>query len=194
MYFTYYFLAVLPEDDPVPDKDKGRLVGKHERGYEGILVPVEEAIERLSGGSGRRGRREDSLVFVADEDKIPKVSELIRSGKVWKEGGPGGEWEDEDEDVPAWESDNVEGGEKDVWKSDTVEAGEKDVWKAGPVGRESDTIRIGKDTADRLAAEGKGRFVPCPVNGGDDKTVQARVVYEGWKRLQEVYGRKRREG
>ncbi|KAF8418174.1 hypothetical protein EV426DRAFT_620107, partial [Tirmania nivea] len=32
IYFTYYFLAILPEDNPIPDKGKERLVGAHESG------------------------------------------------------------------------------------------------------------------------------------------------------------------
>lgn len=170
IYFTYYFLAVIPEDDPVPDKGKGRLVGRHESGYEGILVPVEKAIELLSMAGGRE---DASLAFVAEQETMPEVSELVRSGKIWKE-MLGGEWEDDNEDDPACEDDDAVDGKKDVWKS-------------GPVSRKSDILRIDKDTAKRLEEEGKGRVVPCPVNGGDDGVVQARVVYEAWRRLKKVH-------
>ncbi|KAF8445213.1 hypothetical protein BGX38DRAFT_1271420 [Terfezia claveryi] len=172
MYFTYYFLAIIPEDDPVPDKGKDRLVGMHESGYEGILVPVEKAIELLSMAGGRE---DGSLAFVAEEKMMPEVSELVRSGKIWKE-MLGGEWEDDNEDDPV-----CEGEDEDA------EDGEKDVWKSGPVWRKSDILRIDKDTAKRLEEEGKGRVVPCPVNGGDDGVVQARVVYEAWRRLKKVH-------
>jgi len=40
------------------------------------------------------------------------------------------------------------------------------VEKSGPVGREDDTTCVDNDTTNRLVAEGKGRFVPFPVNGG----------------------------
>ena len=165
-YFTYYFLAVLPEDNPVPDKGKERLVGQHESGYEGVLVPIEEAIKLLSRDNNSRG---DSLVFVADEDKVPDVQELIDLGKIWKV-GPGGEENDGDKDDPAWEDDN-----------ETNNTG-----KLGPI-RYSDTYRIEKGTANILVREGKGRLVPWQAHGGDDGVVQASVVYEAWKRLKEVY-------
>lgn len=147
----------------MPDKGKERLVGGHESGYEGVLVPVEEAVKLLSR---ERGRGEDSLVFVTDEHE---VRDLVKEGMVWKAGSGRGV-----EGDPAWGSNSLEG-----------EGG--GMWKSGPVDGNG-TFGIEKATADKLAAEGKGRFIPCPENGSDDSVVQARVVYEGWQRLKDVYG------
>lgn len=83
---------------------------------------------------------------------------------------PESEWQGESEVVPAWGSDNVVPGEEDLWKS-------------GAVGKESNTIRLDKDAADRLGKDKKGRLIPYPVNGGIDKGPPFLVHLPGIKTL-----------
>lgn len=51
MYLAFYYVGVLDEAAPVRDPEYGSsFVGKHEQGYDGVLVPIKEAVELLSGG------------------------------------------------------------------------------------------------------------------------------------------------
>jgi 8-oxo-dGTP pyrophosphatase MutT (NUDIX family) len=72
MYLCHYFLATIPEPAE-RDKDYGKgFVGKHEAAYNGMLVPVEEAVELLSAGR----------------------VELKAGGLRWKQGGEEVNWQD----------------------------------------------------------------------------------------------------
>lgn len=176
MYFTYYFIGTIP-DGAVADPDRSRLVGKHEQGYEGRVVKVEEAIRRI--GRGRSGAR-DSMVFVADVDwwnGALAEKRLVEQGKVWVEGGEGGEDAD-----PEWEDLDAEGeGQGEVAAG--AEEGE------GGVKGLKANMRIEKHTAIDISDSGVGgTLVPKPQSGADDGNVQARVVWEAWRRLLQVYG------